>query len=109
MKDYYRMLKKDRPLPVRWMAIESIEKGVFTSQSDVVRCKIIKPVYTVIVNTRHILNNIFVIFKWSFGVVLWELYTRGGRPYSDVNNYDLKMYLKSGRRLDKPETCPPPV
>ena len=34
--DYYRVEDKHRPLPVRWMAIESLTLGVFTSKSDVV-------------------------------------------------------------------------
>ena len=34
--DYYRQDDTGRPLPVKWMAIESLTNGVFTTKSDVV-------------------------------------------------------------------------
>lgn len=46
--DYYRVQSKSL-LPVRWMPSESILYGKFTTESDV----------------------------WSFGVVLWEIYSYG--------------------------------
>lgn len=76
--DYYRVEDKHRPLPVKWMAIESLTGGVFTSSSDV----------------------------WSFGVLLWELLTRGCSPYPDIDTFNLKTYLLAGRRLPQPEHAP---
>ncbi len=35
---YYRVETKHRPLPVKWMAIESLTEGIFSSKTDVV-CK----------------------------------------------------------------------
>ncbi|XP_056137712.1 hepatocyte growth factor receptor [Lampris incognitus] len=43
---------------------------------------------------------------WSFGVLLWELMTRGAPPYSDVNSFDITVFLLQGRRLLQPEFCP---
>ena len=36
-EEYYRMENLNTPLPVRWMAVESLERQVFTHMSDVVR------------------------------------------------------------------------
>uniref|UniRef100_A0A914E8K1 Protein kinase domain-containing protein n=1 Tax=Acrobeloides nanus TaxID=290746 RepID=A0A914E8K1_9BILA len=44
---------------------------------------------------------------WSFGVVLYELLTLGGVPYTSCNNIqDLLDLLKSGERAQKPQFCP---
>uniref|UniRef100_A0A915C3L2 Protein kinase domain-containing protein n=1 Tax=Parascaris univalens TaxID=6257 RepID=A0A915C3L2_PARUN len=44
-------------------------------------------------------------YKWSFGVVLFELVTLGGTPYSNIHPCDLLKYLKEGQRLNKPQNC----
>ncbi len=79
--DYYRVEDKKRPLPVKWMAIESLTEGVFSTKTDV----------------------------WSFGIVLWELTTRGCAPYPDVDSFHMKAYLNRGRRLTQPEHAPDDV
>ena len=35
-EDYYRVQDKTKPLPVKWMAIESLTSGRYTVESDVV-------------------------------------------------------------------------
>ncbi|XP_062589049.1 hepatocyte growth factor receptor-like [Saccostrea cucullata] len=77
-KDYYSSSNKKTRLPVKWMAPESLEKGIYSSQSDV----------------------------WSFGVTMWELLTRGSKPYPEVDGWDMLKYLKNSRRLPKPTKCP---
>lgn len=77
-KDYYFTEEHTAKLPVKWMAPESLENFVFSIQSDV----------------------------WSYGVVLWELMTRGVTPYPDVVPWDVHSYLQSGRRMQKPKYCP---
>ena len=34
--DYYRTSDKHKAVPVKWMAIESLDKGIYSSKSDVV-------------------------------------------------------------------------
>lgn len=65
-------------LPVKWMALESLEKSIYNTKTDV----------------------------WSYGVLLWELMTRGVVPYPDVDNFDIFSYLKEGRRMLRPRYCP---
>uniref|UniRef100_A0A672SIW2 receptor protein-tyrosine kinase n=1 Tax=Sinocyclocheilus grahami TaxID=75366 RepID=A0A672SIW2_SINGR len=78
-KEYYSVHNKNGvKLPVKWMALESLQTHKFTAKSDV----------------------------WSFGVLLWELMTRGAPPYSDVNSFDITIFLLQGRRLLQPEFCP---
>ena len=38
---------------------------------------------------------------------MWEIFTKGDKPYADVENYRLKDYIKLGQRLQAPENCPP--
>ncbi|XP_054166017.1 vascular endothelial growth factor receptor 1-like [Oppia nitens] len=82
-KDVYKydnyVKKNDGPLPIKWMAIESIRDKVFTSKSDV----------------------------WSFGILLYEFFTLGGNPYPGIE-IDEEFYkrLKSGYRMEKPDFAP---
>ncbi|XP_078619633.1 fibroblast growth factor receptor 4-like [Branchiostoma floridae x Branchiostoma japonicum] len=73
---------RDEPLPLKWMSLEALRDGEYTCQSDV----------------------------WSFGVLLWEIATRGEEPhYSDVARPScrhLVWVLKEGGRLERPDGCP---
>lgn len=40
---------------------------------------------------------------WSFGIVLWEIFSLGLTPYVEVFYEDLIKYLEHGNRLSKPE------
>lgn len=65
------------PLPVKWMALESMINLEFTTASDV----------------------------WSFGVTLWEIATLGQSPYPTIDNENLVLSLKQGHRMQKPKNC----
>ncbi|XP_047304129.1 macrophage-stimulating protein receptor isoform X19 [Homo sapiens] len=78
-REYYSVQQhRHARLPVKWMALESLQTYRFTTKSDV----------------------------WSFGVLLWELLTRGAPPYRHIDPFDLTHFLAQGRRLPQPEYCP---
>lgn len=66
--------------PIRWMATECLNqrKPKFTIKSDV----------------------------WSFGVVLWEIFTLGAYPYEEFNDFELLKHILNGGRLHQPSNCP---
>jgi hypothetical protein len=43
-------------------------------------------------------------FQWSFGVLLWEIFSYGAEPYDGSN--DLVKFVMSGKRLKSPEDTP---
>ncbi|XP_070544684.1 uncharacterized protein [Ptychodera flava] len=73
-KEYY-VSENKRALPVKWMAPECLSSQHFDTKSDV----------------------------WSFGVLLWEVMTRGATPYAGIDNLDLTRHLKKGNRLPMPK------
>ncbi|XP_074603859.1 tyrosine-protein kinase transmembrane receptor Ror-like isoform X2 [Brevipalpus obovatus] len=65
-------------LPIRWMSPESIVYGKFTLESDL----------------------------WSFGVVLWEIFSFGKQPYYGHSNDEVVKLILQGILLIPPEDCP---
>lgn len=63
--------------PVKWLAIESLFDWDFNTKTDV----------------------------WSYGIVLWELFSLGKLPYPGINSDYKLMYdiLKDGYRMPKPD------
>uniref|UniRef100_A0A452RET2 Tyrosine-protein kinase receptor n=1 Tax=Ursus americanus TaxID=9643 RepID=A0A452RET2_URSAM len=78
--DYYRVGGRTM-LPIRWMPPESILYRKFTTESDV----------------------------WSFGVVLWEIFTYGKQPWYQLSNTEAIECITQGRELERPRACPPEV
>jgi serine/threonine protein kinase len=77
-KDYFRIGTNVCKLPIKWMPPESIDKQFFNTETDI----------------------------WSYGVLVWELFSRGMTPYSNIDNNLLFNHLESGNRLPKPQSCP---
>jgi hypothetical protein len=42
---------------------------------------------------------------WSFGVTLYEIWTKAALPYGDMNNQKVWVEVAHGLRLSKPEAC----
>ena len=47
---------------------------------------------------------------WSFGVMAWEVFSFGERPYKKMKVDEVTMaILQQGYRMPQPELCPPDV
>ncbi|XP_076094995.1 uncharacterized protein LOC143065351 isoform X2 [Mytilus galloprovincialis] len=42
---------------------------------------------------------------WSYGVVLWEIFSLGETPYPSMMSSEVFQYLKAGNRMNRPEYC----
>lgn len=61
-------------VPWKWMALEYLTDGHFTLKSDV----------------------------WSYGIVLWEMFSLGQEPYLSKDTQETVKAIKHGYRLDLP-------
>uniref|UniRef100_A0A914EGK0 Protein kinase domain-containing protein n=1 Tax=Acrobeloides nanus TaxID=290746 RepID=A0A914EGK0_9BILA len=67
-----------KPLPMRWLPIEALADRIFSEKSDV----------------------------WSFGILTYEIFSRGKVPYETMDHNQMYEFLKNGQRLDCPEDAP---
>ncbi|XP_004518856.1 tyrosine-protein kinase hopscotch [Ceratitis capitata] len=80
--DGYYIVQSRRDIPIKWYSPEAILYNKFSVYTDV----------------------------WSFGVTMFETFSRGGEP-NLIDNRELSKdeflsQLQSGKRLKKPEGCP---
>ncbi|XP_064112693.1 tyrosine-protein kinase SRK2-like [Macrobrachium nipponense] len=64
--------------PIKWTAPEALSHSKFSIKSDV----------------------------WAFGVLLYEIITKGSRPYPGMSNNEVQEKLEQGYRMPKPTCCP---
>jgi c-src tyrosine kinase len=46
---------------------------------------------------------------WSFGILLWEIYSFGRVPYPRIPLADVVKHVEKGYKMEAPEGCPPEV
>lgn len=77
--DYYSLdLHERASYPVRWLPPETLQFGTFSQDSDI----------------------------WSFGVLLWEIYSSGLTPYYGMNDEEVISLVVGEDILPCPKECP---
>ncbi|XP_015113132.1 tyrosine-protein kinase Fer isoform X2 [Diachasma alloeum] len=70
-----------KQIPIKWTAPEALNFGKYTSLCDV----------------------------WSYGVLMWEIFSKGGNPYSGMSNSQAREKIDAGYRLPAPDNTPDEV
>ncbi|XP_074650035.1 tyrosine-protein kinase CSK-like isoform X2 [Tubulanus polymorphus] len=65
-------------IPIKWTSPEALRHNIFTNKSDI----------------------------WSFGVLLWEIYSFGRNPYPRIPVKEVATLVERGYRMGAPEGCP---
>ncbi|KFP77868.1 Tyrosine-protein kinase SYK, partial [Acanthisitta chloris] len=76
-ENYYKAQSHGK-WPVKWYAPECMNFYKFSSKSDV----------------------------WSFGVLMWEAFSYGQKPYKGMKGGEVAQMIERGERMERPEGCP---
>ncbi|XP_040976889.1 tyrosine-protein kinase SYK isoform X3 [Aquila chrysaetos chrysaetos] len=79
-ENYYKAQSHGK-WPVKWYAPECMNFYKFSSKSDV----------------------------WSFGVLMWEAFSYGQKPYKGMKGGEVAQMIERGERMERPEVCPTEV
>lgn len=60
-----------KQIPIKWTAPEALNYGKYTSLCDV----------------------------WSYGVLCWEVFSKGGTPYSGLSNTRSRQMISAGMKF----------
>ncbi|XP_063539589.1 tyrosine-protein kinase CSK [Cydia strobilella] len=71
-------LRLQAKLPIKWTAPEALKYNKFSNKSDM----------------------------WSFGILLWEIYSFGRVPYPRIPLAEVVRHVERGYRMEAPEGCP---
>lgn len=74
--DYY-YIQREGKMPLKWMSPEALSLNRISNESDI----------------------------WSYGVLLWEIFTYGSTPYPSMQPENILASLNSGYRMEKPADC----
>ncbi|XP_014487740.1 PREDICTED: tyrosine-protein kinase Fps85D isoform X2 [Dinoponera quadriceps] len=67
-----------KQIPIKWTAPEALNFGKYTSLCDV----------------------------WSYGILTWEIFSKGGNPYSGMSNSQAREKIDAGYRMPAPDGTP---
>ncbi|CAG7823667.1 unnamed protein product [Allacma fusca] len=67
-----------KQIPIKWTAPEALNYGKYTSLSDV----------------------------WSYGILMWEIFSRGATPYQGMTNSKSREMVEAGYRMPAPDGMP---
>ncbi|XP_058978008.1 tyrosine-protein kinase Fer isoform X2 [Musca domestica] len=67
-----------KQIPVKWTAPEALNFGKYTSLCDV----------------------------WSYGILMWEIFSKGDTPYSGMTNTQAREKIDHGYRMPAPDNAP---
>ncbi|KRK03254.1 tyrosine-protein kinase Fer isoform X6 [Drosophila yakuba] len=67
-----------KQIPVKWTAPEALNFGKYTSLCDV----------------------------WSYGILMWEIFSKGDTPYSGMTNSRARERIDTGYRMPTPKSTP---
>nr|XP_053637698.1 tyrosine-protein kinase Src42A-like isoform X1 [Cherax quadricarinatus]XP_053637699.1 tyrosine-protein kinase Src42A-like isoform X1 [Cherax quadricarinatus]XP_053637700.1 tyrosine-protein kinase Src42A-like isoform X1 [Cherax quadricarinatus] len=81
IKDDFYLRRSNVKFPVKWTAPEALINNLYTSKSDV----------------------------WSFGILLYEIFTYGGNPYPGVSGKEARDLIQDGKVNRQPRECPDDV
>lgn len=59
-----------KQIPIKWTAPEALNFGKYTSLCDV----------------------------WSYGILMWEIFSKGDTPYAGMSNARAREHIDSGER-----------
>ncbi|NXN98533.1 KSYK kinase, partial [Rhinopomastus cyanomelas] len=79
-ENYYKAQSHGK-WPVKWYAPECMNFYKFSSKSDV----------------------------WSFGVLMWEAFSYGQKPYRGMKGGEVAQMIERGERMERPDVCPTEV
>uniref|UniRef100_A0A5K3F9M9 Tyrosine-protein kinase n=1 Tax=Mesocestoides corti TaxID=53468 RepID=A0A5K3F9M9_MESCO len=74
----YELSDRNGPIPIKWTAPEALYSNRYTSKCDV----------------------------WSFGILLWEMFSGGDTPYHGLTNSETRDLVENGYRLAIPDRMP---
>ncbi|CAH0723870.1 unnamed protein product, partial [Brenthis ino] len=66
-----------KQIPIKWTAPEALNFGKYTSLCDV----------------------------WSYGVLMWEIFSKGDTPYAGMSNSRAREKIDNGYRMPAPDGC----